>query len=76
MVLVTLGSLRRQLIGLFLEQPLRVRLVDFLAFGGLYAMPTPLPQLASAHFGGGGVLLQEGSAMNRTGVFPCRLTIR
>lgn len=59
MVFVTLWRLRRQLISLLLEQPLRVPFVDFLAFGGLDAMSAPLPQLASANFSGGGVLLQK-----------------
>ena len=46
-----------QLVRLLAEQAQRVGLVDAAALGGADAVPAPLPQLAAADLGGGGVLL-------------------
>ena len=55
--LVALGALLGELVGLLLEELEGVALVDLLALRGADAVARPLPELAAADFGGGGVLL-------------------
>lgn len=70
MVLVALGGLGRELLGLLLEQLEGVGLVDALALGRGHAVADPLPELAARHLGGGGVLprgLVSGGAQEGRG---------
>ena len=55
-VLVPLGALRRELLGLFSQELESVGLVDAVALGGGDAVTDPLPELGAGDFGGGGVL--------------------
>lgn len=59
MEFIALGRFGGQFIGLFLEQTQGQGLVDLDAGGRLDAVMTPLPELATTHFGRRGVLLWE-----------------
>ena len=55
-VLVPLGALRRELLGLLSQELEGVGLVDAAALGGGDAVTDPLPELGAGDLGGGGVL--------------------
>lgn len=57
LILVAFGRIGRQIIRLLSEKLQRIRFVDLLTFCGDDTMATPLPELAAANFGGGGVFL-------------------
>lgn len=57
LILVALGAIGGELVGLFLQQLEGIALVDALALSGGDVVPDPLPELAAAYFSGGGVFL-------------------
>lgn len=57
LVLVALGGLGGQAVGLLLKQTQSVGLVDLLAIGAGDLVVHPLPELRPGHFGGSGILL-------------------